>query len=130
MLHRSVLKVDNILCELYADTCSDVSNDSDNEILDSNSDVPTTSLRKQLQPSAIVFSSDSGTSTLVKENSKLESSDDTTSDVCKTDKPSNEPFCGSTGVNIVIDNPESVVEVMSSVIGANLMELLSEQSNL
>jgi len=79
-LHRSVLK-ENILYEFYTDTCSDVSNGSDSEILDSDSDVPTTSLRKQLRP-AVVFSSDSETSTVVKENSELESSDDTTSDVC------------------------------------------------
>jgi len=47
-LRRSVLKEDNILCELYADTCSDVSDKSDNEILDSDSDVPTTRSRKLL----------------------------------------------------------------------------------
>jgi len=79
---RSVLKEDNILCELFADTCSDISNDGDSEILDSNSDVPTTSLCKQLRPSAVVFPSDSETSTVVKENSEPESSDDTTSDTC------------------------------------------------
>ena len=50
---------------------------------------------------------------------------------CKTDKkPSNEPFLGTTGLNIVIDNPESVVEVVSSVIGVDLIRLLPEQSNL
>jgi hypothetical protein len=53
--HRNVLKEDNILCELHAGTCSDVFNNSDNEILDNDSDVPTTSLRKRLRPSAIVF---------------------------------------------------------------------------
>jgi hypothetical protein len=79
-LHRSVLK-ENILCELYMDTCSDVSNDSDSEIWDTDSEVPTTSLHKQLRP-AVVFSSDSETSTVVKENSELENSVDTTSDVC------------------------------------------------
>ena len=42
-LHSSVLKKDDILCELYEDTRSDVSNSSDNEILDSDSDIPTTS---------------------------------------------------------------------------------------
>jgi len=41
-LHRNVLQEDDILCELYADTRSDVSVYSD-------SDVPTTSSRKQLQ---------------------------------------------------------------------------------
>jgi len=69
---------------------------------------------------------------LEEECSETESSDDTTSDVwCKTDKkPSNEPFLGTTGLNIVIDNLESVVEVVSSVIGDDLILLLTEQSNL
>ena len=43
-------------------------------------------------------------------------------------KPSNKPFLGTTGLNIVIDNPESVVEVMSSVTGDDLILLLTEQS--
>ena len=48
--------------------------------------------------------------------------DDKTSDEwCKTDKkPSNIPFLGTTGLNIVIDNPESVAEVVSSIIGDEL----------
>jgi hypothetical protein len=37
-----------IFCELYADTRSDVSDYSDKESLDSDSDVPTTSSHKQL----------------------------------------------------------------------------------
>jgi hypothetical protein len=47
-LHRNVLQEDDILCELYADTHSDVSDYSDNESMDSDSDVPTTSSCKQL----------------------------------------------------------------------------------
>jgi len=47
-LCRNVLEEDNILCELYLDTRSDVSDYSDNESLDSDSDVPTTSSHKQL----------------------------------------------------------------------------------
>jgi len=50
-LRRNVLQEDDILCELYADTRSDVSDYSDKESLDSDSDVPTTSSRKQLQSS-------------------------------------------------------------------------------
>ena len=50
-LHRNVLQDSNILCELYADTRSDVSDYSDNESLDSDSDVPTTSSHKQLRSS-------------------------------------------------------------------------------
>jgi len=48
-LRRNVLQEDNILCELYADTCSDVSVYSDNESMDS--DIPTTSSHKQLRTS-------------------------------------------------------------------------------
>jgi len=48
-LHRNVLQEDDILCELYEDTCSDVSDYSDNESLDSDSDVPTTCSHKKLQ---------------------------------------------------------------------------------
>ena len=48
-LHRNVLQEDDILCELYVDTRSDVSVYSDNESLDS--DVPTTSSHKQLRSS-------------------------------------------------------------------------------
>jgi hypothetical protein len=47
-LRRNVLQENNILCELYADTLSEVSDNSDNESLDSDSDVTTTSLCKQL----------------------------------------------------------------------------------
>jgi len=50
-LCRNVLQEDNILCELYVDTCSDVSYYSENESLDSDSDVPTTSSHKQLRSS-------------------------------------------------------------------------------
>jgi hypothetical protein len=61
-----------------------------------------------------------------------ESSDDETSDMwCKTDnKPSSKPILGTTGLNIVFDIPESVVEVVSSIIGDDLTRLLAEESNL
>jgi len=45
-LRRNVLQEDDILCELYADTRSDVSDDSDNESLGNDNDVSTTSSRK------------------------------------------------------------------------------------
>jgi len=41
-----------------------------------------------------------------------------------------EPFLGTTVLNTVTDNPESVVEVVSSIIGDYLIQLLTEQSNL
>jgi hypothetical protein len=85
-LCRSVLKEDNILYKLYADTRSDISDNSD-DILDSDSDVPTIRPYKQLQPSAIVVTIDSETSTEEEESSELDSSDNKTSDVlCKNGK--------------------------------------------
>jgi hypothetical protein len=50
-LCRNVLREDDILCELHTDTSSDVSDFSDSESLDSDSDVPTTSSHKQLRSS-------------------------------------------------------------------------------
>jgi hypothetical protein len=46
--HRNVLKEGDILCEFCVDTCSNVSDDCKNEILDSDGNIPTTSLGKQL----------------------------------------------------------------------------------
>ena len=130
-LHRSVLQEDDILCELHMDRSSDVSDYGDNESSDIDSDVPTSS-RKQLRFSIMVVTSDNETSTEEEESSELENSDDKTSDVwCKTDiKPNNEPFFGTTGLNTVSDNPESVAEVVSSVTGDDLIQLLTEHSNL
>jgi len=66
---------------------SDVSDYSDNESLNSDSDVPTDSSCKQLRFSAVVVTSDSETCTEEEESSEPENSDDKTSDVwCKTDK--------------------------------------------
>jgi len=48
-LCRNVLQEDDILCELCVDTRSDVSDYSDNECLDGDSDVSTTSSHKQLR---------------------------------------------------------------------------------
>ena len=42
-LRKNVLQEDDILHELFVDTRSDVSDNSDNESLDSDSDVSTTS---------------------------------------------------------------------------------------
>ena len=125
---RNVLQEDDILCELYADRSSDVSDCRDNESLDSDSDVPTSS-RKQLRSS--VVTNDTETSTIEEESGEPENSNERSDVWWKTDKkPNNEPFLGTTGLNIVIDNPESVLEVVSSIIGEDLILLLTEQSKL
>jgi hypothetical protein len=87
-LGRNVLQEDDILCELYADTRSDVFDSSDNESLDSDfdSEVSATTSPKQLRSSAVVVTSDSETSTREEESCEPENCDDKTSDVwCKTD---------------------------------------------
>jgi hypothetical protein len=76
----NVLQEDNSMCELYMDTVSDVSDNSDNESMDRDSDVPTTSLWKQLWSSAVVATSDSETSTEEEGKIELESCYDETSD--------------------------------------------------
>ena len=48
VLRKNVLQADSILHELYADTHSDVSVNSDSESLDRDSDVSATSSCKQL----------------------------------------------------------------------------------
>jgi len=109
-LRRNVLQEDDIMCVLYVDTRSDVSDCSDNESLDSDSDsdVSTNSSHKQLWSAVVAVTGDGETSKRDEERSELENCDDKTSDVwCKTDKkPSNGPFLGTTGLNIVFHNPE------------------------
>jgi hypothetical protein len=128
-LDRRVLKEGDILYELNADTCSDVSDDREGEFLDSDSDsdVPTVSAHKQFQPPTVVHTSDSNTNTEEEENNESESSDMW----CETDKkPSSGPFLGTSGVNIVIDHPVSVADVVNTIIGDDLIQLLTKQSNL
>ena len=74
-LHRNILQEDDILCKSYANMHSHVSDYSDNESLESDSDVPTSSC-KQLWSSVIVVTSDSETSTIEEERSELKNSDD------------------------------------------------------
>jgi hypothetical protein len=54
--NQDLKKIDDILRELYADTLSDVSVNSDNDVLDSDSDITTTSSRKQLRSTGSVTS--------------------------------------------------------------------------
>jgi hypothetical protein len=55
------MKCDGFLCELYADTYSDVSGDCDPEIMESDSD-----LLKKWQSCPLPFTSESETSTVRK----------------------------------------------------------------
>ena len=93
---------------------------------DSDSEVSATTSRKQLRSSVIVVTSDSETITREEESSEPENCDDKTSDEwCKTDKkPSNDPFLGTTGLNIVIDKTESVAEVRVQSLATNLYSYL------
>jgi hypothetical protein len=121
------VKEGNILCELYADTCSDVSDDTEGEFLDSDRDVPTASSHKQFQPPTVVRTSDSDINREEEENSESENSDVW----CETDKkPSSGPLLGTSGVNIAFDHPLSVVDVVNTIIGDDLIQLLTKQSNL
>jgi hypothetical protein len=60
------MKCDGFLCELYADTYSNGSGDCEPEIMESDSDVPTTHLLKKCQSCPLPFTSESETSTVRK----------------------------------------------------------------
>jgi hypothetical protein len=45
-------------------------------------------------------------------------------------KVSGELFCRITGLNIVTDNPDGVTEVVSAVIGDELIQLFTDHTNL
>jgi hypothetical protein len=94
-----------------------VSDNSDNEILDRDSEVHTTSLCKQLRSSAVGFASDIETNSEEQENSEPESSDCKTSDVCciTNQKPITKSFIGATVLNIITDNSEFVLQVVRSI---------------
>jgi hypothetical protein len=66
-----------------------------------------------------------GTDTNTEEEENRESD---SSDVwCGTDKkPSSGPFLGTSGVNVVIDYPVSVADVVNTIIGDDLIQLLTE----
>jgi len=82
------------------------------QILDSESDIPPTSSHKQLWHYPLIFTSDLETITEEEESSESGSSDNKTNVVwCKTDLK-NQAILGTTSLNIVMDNPESVVEVV------------------
>jgi hypothetical protein len=57
------MKDGDILCESWADTCSNVSCNSESEMLESDSDVPTTISSKESRHFPLVFTRDSKTST-------------------------------------------------------------------
>jgi hypothetical protein len=105
-LDRRVLKEGDILCELYADTCSDVSDDSEGEFLDSDSDVPTNSSHKQFQPHTVVLTSDSDTNTEEEKNSESDSADVW----CETDK---KPKSESESSDVRCETDKNQVVVLS-----------------
>ena len=58
------MKYDDLLCEVNADTYSEVSGDCETEILDSDIDVPTIDSLKKWQSCPLLFTSEIETSTI------------------------------------------------------------------
>jgi hypothetical protein len=63
-LHRSVLKYDDLLCEVNADTYSEVSDEYETEILDSDTGVATADSLKKWRSCPLIFTSEIETSTV------------------------------------------------------------------
>jgi hypothetical protein len=106
-LRKRVIDGDEILCELYADNFSDMS-DEECESVSVYSDVATTSAGKQSQSRPLVFTSDSDSDGVDEDESSepdiIDHSGDGKSDLwCKADhKPRDERFLGFTGLNVTM----------------------------
>jgi len=82
---------------------------------------------KQLQPRTVVLTSDSDTNTKEEENSESESSDVW----CETDKKTKQwSFPWNLRCDLVVDHPVSVADVVNTIISDDLIQFLTEQSNL
>jgi hypothetical protein len=111
---RKGLTVEEIIAELYSYPFSDV---SDLELCDTES----------------VDGSDSENSSIdVSESEISEQSDiETVDGWCTRDKtPNLEPFLGNQSVNVAIGDLSDITQVVSTVIGDDLLQLFAEQSNL
>jgi hypothetical protein len=129
---RKCLTLEETIAELYADQLSDISDSESSDTGTVDSNLPTKSAWKSLQ-SRLGDSSDS-------EPSNTDSSDSETSEQCDTETvdrwskcdntPNVEGFLGNPGVSVNIENPTDIAQVVSTVIGDDLVELFAEQSNL
>jgi hypothetical protein len=111
---RKCLTLEEAIAELYSDPLSDISNSesSDTETVDSSDSEPSNT-----------DSSDSETS----EQSDIDSVDGWS----KCDNtPNVEGLLGNPGVSVNTENTTDIAQVVSTVIGDNLIELFAEQSNL
>jgi hypothetical protein len=128
---RKCLTVEETIAEIYSNPLSDISNSesSDTEMVDSH--LPKKSAWESSQ-SCLGGSSDS-------EPSNTDSSDSETSEQSDTETvdgwticdntPNTEGFLGNPGVNVNIENPTNIAQVVSTVTGDDLVELFAEQSN-
>jgi hypothetical protein len=129
---RKCLTVEETIAELYSDPLSDISHSESSDTGMVDSSLPTKSAWKSSQ-SHLGDSSGS-------EPSNTDSSDSETSEQCdietvdgwsKCDStPKVEGFLGNPGVSVNIENPTDRAQVVSTVIGDNLVELFAQQSNL
>jgi hypothetical protein len=129
---RKGLTVEKTMEELYSDLLSDISGieSSDTETVDSN--LPTKMCRKFR---SLVFGdgSDSERSGTDRSDSEMsEKSDTETVDGwSKSGKtPNAERFLGNPGVDVDVDGPSDINQVVSTVIGDYLIQLFAEQSDL
>jgi hypothetical protein len=129
---RKCLTVEETIAELYSDPLSDISDSesSDTETVDSN--LPMKSAWKSSQ-SRLGDSSDSEPSNTGSSNSETseQSNIEIVDGWSKCDNtPNIEGFLGNPGVGVNMENPTDLAQVVSTVIGDELIELFAEQSNL
>jgi hypothetical protein len=126
------LTAEETIPEFYSYPLSDVSGiiSGDTETVDSN--FPTKSVWKGSQSPA-GDGSDSGPSSRDRSDSGIskQSYTETVGGWSKSDKtPNAEQFLGNPGVNVDTDDPSGITQVVSVVMGDDLIQLFAERSDL
>jgi hypothetical protein len=120
------------MAELYLDPLSDISDIelSDTETGDSN--LPTKSVWKSSQSRSEDSTASEPSNTNRSDGEIIEQSDtETVNGWSKSEKTTNvEQFLGNPGVNIYMNDPSDVTQVVSTLIRDDLIQLFAEQSNL
>jgi hypothetical protein len=124
---RKCLTVGETIAELYSNPLSDISDSESSDIETVDSSLPMRNVWKCSQ-------------SRLGEPSNTDSSDSEISEQCDTETvdgwskrdntPNIEGFLGNSGVNVNIENRTYIAQVVTTVIGDDLIELFAEQSNL
>jgi hypothetical protein len=129
---RKCLTVEGTIAELHLDPLLNISDSESSDMEAADSNLLTKSVWK-ISLSCLGASSDNEPSTTDRNDSEIsEQSDIETVDRwSKSDKtPNVEVFVGNPGVSVNVEDPTDIAQFVSTVIGDDLIQLFTRQSNL